>query len=564
MWNKRTTLPLWAAVLSLSLVFTGCSGGNNAGNNAGNGSKESAENTAAANAAATSTPSDAPADPLGKYDPPIKLRSTMNETGKETLAEGDTHANNVWTRGYKDELGIEVTYDWIVADANYRDKMNVTMASGDLPDLLKVDMVQFEQLHEAGMLEDLTEAFDKYASDLVKSFYAEEDGAGLKPVTKGGKLYAIASFPGSLDSSDMIWIRKDWLNKLGLAEPKSMQDIIKIAEDFTFKDPDGNGKQDTYGIMMNKDLPINAFLLGYHAYLETWIKNDAGEIVNGTIQPEVKEGLAELQRLYKEGVLDPEFGVKDFAKGVEAVNAGKAGIMFLPQWAPFQVMGMIKQDQSVNWVPYPVQSIDDQPAKTQNHLGLGGIYAVRKGYEHPEALVKLLNFQAEKMFGESADAERAKYNTGLTGLGFQNAVVSNLPANKNVKAQEEVEAAINSGDTSKMGLEAKLFYDDIMDYRSGNLDKWNMERIFGPLSSQGIIKYYRDNDLIVMNEFIYAPTKTMNSKSATLDKLRQETFIKIIYGSLPVDAFDKFVEDWKKLGGDQITQEVNEVVKANQ
>lgn len=551
MKKKRKALPVLATAIVLSLILSACSGGNSA---------NSSKNNAAAkpnNAAQTQE------GPLTKYDPPIKLRSTMAETGKETLAKGDTFANNIWTRGYENELGIKVTYDWIVPGANYDEKMNVTMASGDLPDLLKVNMVQFEQLHQAGMLEDLTPYFDKYASDLVKGYYKEENGAGLKPVTKDGKLFALTSFGGSLDSSDMVWIRKDWLDKLGLAEPKSMQDIIKIAEDFTFKDPDGNGKNDTFGIFMNKDLPINGFLLGYHAYLETWIKNDKGEIVNGTIQPEVKTGLAELQRLYKEGVLDPEFGVKDFAKAMEDINAGKAGIMFLPQWAPFQVMNMIKKDKTVNWVPYPVQSIDNQPAKTQNHLGIGGVFAIRKGYEHPEALIKLLNFQAEKMFGESAAKERASYLNGETGLGFQNATVSNLPPNKNVKAQDEVEQALKTKDTSKMGLEAKLFYQDIMDYRNGNLDKWNMERIFGPLSSQGVIKHYRDNDLIVMNEFIYAPTKTMNSKQATLDKLRTETFMKIIYGNVTIDAFDKFVEDWKKLGGDQITKEVNEVVKGN-
>lgn len=513
-------------------------------------------------AAKPSTQQDA-GGPLTKYDPPIKLTSTMAETGKETLAEGDTTANNIWTRGYKDELGIEVTYDWIVPDTNYNDKMNVTLASGDLPDVLKVSAVQFEQLYEAGMLEDLTEVYDKYASDLVKEFMSAEDGAGLKPVTKDGKIYAMVSFPGSLDSSDMIWIRQDWLKKVGLEAPKSMQDVIKIAEAFTFEDPDGNGKDDTYGIALNKDLPINGFLLGYHGYLETWIKDDSGQVVNGTVQPEVKEGLQELQNLYKKGVIDPEFGVKDFAKMMEDVNAGKSGIFFLPQWAPFQVSSMIKKDSNVDWLPYPVQSIDDEPAKTQNHLSLGGIFAVRKGYEHPEAVVKLLNFQAEKMFGESAATERADYLNGLTGLGFQNATVSNLPANKNVQAQDEVEKAINTGDTSGLGLEAKLFYEDIMDYRNGNLDKWHMERIFGPESSQGVIKYYRDNDLIVMNEFIYAPTATMNTKQATLDKLRAETFLKIIYGNLSIDEFDNFVANWKKLGGDQITQEVNEVINAS-
>ena len=538
------------SLLSLSMILAGtlaaCSSG---AGNAVNETKPSKQQDAGG--------------PLTKYDPPIKLTSTMNETGKESLAEGDTHANNIWTRGYKDELGIEVTYDWIVPDANYNDKMNVTLASGDLPDVLKVSAVQFEQLHEAGMLEDLTEVYDKYASDLVKEFMSAEDGAGLKPVTKDGKIYAMVSFPGSLDSSDMIWIRQDWLKKVGLEAPKSMQDVIQIAEAFTFEDPDGNGKEDTYGIALNKDLPINAFLLGYHGYLETWIKDASGQVVNGTIQPEVKEGLRELQNLYKKGVLDPEFGVKDFAKMMEDVNAGKSGMFFLPQWAPFQVSSMIKKDQNVDWLPYPVQSIDDQPAKTQNHLSLGGIFAVRKGYEHPEALIKLLNFQAEKMFGESAEKERAAYLNGLTGLGFHNATVSNLPANKNVKAQDEVEQALKTGDTSGLGLEAKLFYDDIMDYRDGNLDKWHMERIFGPESSQGVIKYYRDNDLIVMNEFIYAPTRTMNTKQATLDKLRAETFLKIIYGNLSIDEFDNFVANWKKLGGDQITQEVNEVINAN-
>lgn len=545
---KSTMIVMLSAVM---LLVTACSAG---------GDKSSDDAQANGNSATIRDGG----GPLTKYDPPITLRSTMAETGKETLAEGDTYTNNIWTRGYEDELGIKVTYDWIVPDTNYNDKMNVTLASGDLPDVLKVSTVQFEQLYEAGMLEDLTDVYNTYASDLVKEFLGAEDGAGLKPVTKDGKIYAMVNFPGSLDSSDMIWIRQDWMDNLGLKPPKSMQDVIAIAEAFTFDDPNGTGKRDTYGIALEKNLPINGFLLGYHGYLETWIEDENGEIVNGTIQPEIKEGLAELQRLYKEGVIDPEFGVKDFSKMMEDVNAGKAGMFFLPQWAPFQVHDMVKKDPNVDWIPHPVQSIDDKPAKTQNHLTLGGVFAVRKGYEHPEALIKLMNFQAEKMFGESATEERAKYLNGDTGLGFQNAVVFNLPANKNVKAQEEVQQAIETGDTSNMGLEAKLFYDDIMAYRDGDLDKWNMERIFGPVSSQAVIKHYRDNDLIVMNKFIYAPTKTMNTKSATLEKLRLETFVKIIYGNTSMDEFDNFVENWKKLGGDQITAEVNEVVKAAQ
>ncbi len=57
----------------------------------------------------------------------------------------------------------------------------------------------------------------------------------------------------------------------------------------------------------------------------------------------------------------------------------------------------------------------------------------------------------------------------------------------------------------------------------------------------------------------YGVTRTMEMKWATLEKLENETFLKIIVGDLPVSAFDDFVAQWKKLGGDQITKEVTEI-----
>ncbi|OZB92118.1 hypothetical protein CJP46_24550 [Paenibacillus sp. XY044] len=50
-----------------------------------------------------------------------------------------------------------------------------------------------------------------------------------------------------------------------------------------------------------------------------------------------------------------------------------------------------------------------------------------------------------------------------------------------------------------------------------------------------------------------APTNTIGEKRAALDKVETEIFTKVIYGAIPIDPFDKFVEDWDKLGGEQIT-----------
>jgi len=60
------------------------------------------------------------------------------------------------------------------------------------------------------------------------------------------------------------------------------------------------------------------------------------------------------------------------------------------------------------------------------------------------------------------------------------------------------------------------------------------------------------------NEFYGAPTQTMIDKGATLAKMQNETFLKIIMGKAPIEEFDAFVDQWKRLGGDQITKEVNE------
>lgn len=39
---------------------------------------------------------------------------------------------------------------------------------------------------------------------------------------------------------------------------------------------------------------------------------------------------------------------------------------------------------------------------------------------------------------------------------------------------------------------------------------------------------------------------------------RDEVYFKIMMNQVSVDEFDKFVEEWKKLGGDEMTKEVNE------
>ena len=52
----------------------------------------------------------------------------------------------------------------------------------------------------------------------------------------------------------------------------------------------------------------------------------------------------------------------------------------------------------------------------------------------------------------------------------------------------------------------------------------------------------------------------MGSRWSSLEKMEMETVLKIITGEQDISTFDTFVEEWKKAGGDTITEEVNEVI----
>ncbi len=79
----------------------------------------------------------------------------------------------------------------------------------------------------------------------------------------------------------------------------------------------------------------------------------------------MKDALADLQKLYAEGVIDPEFGVKDAVKVSENVNAGKVGMFYGYFWncSSGWLQDGKMNDPSIDWIAVPILSIDDEPAK---------------------------------------------------------------------------------------------------------------------------------------------------------------------------------------------------------
>jgi len=506
------------------------------------------------------------ADPMGKYDPPITLTTGRDVTESMKFEEGRSIDNNIWYDAYRDTLGIQVKNDWIVKGGEaYTNKTNIAIASGEIPDVLADNALQLKNLVEAGMIEDLTGVYEKYASPFTKDLLKEDGGLALKASTFGGKLYALPLTNSNLDEAPMLWVRDDWMKKLNLPEPATIDGMIAIAKAFKEQDPDGNGQSDTYGLALVKEAQIPGFFNGFHAYPGTWVKGKDGTIVYGSIQSEMKGALQKLADMYKAGYFDKEFGVKDGPKYDELVASGKVGMLYGPMYAPLaNVKNNKLNDPKAEWKAYPIPSADGQPALAQVGVSANSFYVVKKGYKHPEAVVKLMNFWNDKSWdnGDASLSRNVEKGIDLWPYGL----VKAFPVLKNVKAHRAVKAALDSKNPAGLDMEQKFYYDRIQEwFEKGDIvgNGWGFYRSFGKDGAgMEIVDRYLTENKLKNTEFLGGSTPTMAEKMATLNKMESVMTIKIILGQSGIEEFDKFVKDWNELGGAKITEEVNNWAKA--
>jgi len=551
------------ALIAMLAFAAACSNSGGSTNGTGTANEgASGDNTAASgNEAAGSV----------KYDPPITVTAVRDQDPSMAFKPGEDISNNAWIKAYKDELGIELKYEWIVPSDQYDAKMNIAISSNQLPDIFRVNASQLQQLVRAGKVADLTEAYETHATELTRQSI-ELGQLAKAAATFDGKLMALPPDEGGYEGSlQLLWLRSDWLKKLNLEQPKTWDDLEKIMDAFANRDPDGNGKKDTYGLALTKDLYGNGVaettgvFNAFGAFPNIWIEGGDGSIVYGSIQPEVRTALAKLQELYKRGLIDPEFGVKDGGKLGEDFANNKIGVNMGALWnSLWPLQDSVSKNPEADWTVGPLVSATGNPVQYTANLDFNSFWVANKKAKNPEALIKLFNLGNEKIYSGNADPKvfHTEIVDGKEYGHFKEALVQGAGSNPiggNFGHYKKVTAALDAKDPSGLNPEQKGYYDKIVAFEGGDRATWGTMRVFGHESAYKVIEgiYENKDQNVKFTKFYGAPTKTMAQKRATLEKMQLETFTNIILGA-PIEEFDKFVENWKKLGGDQMTKEVNE------
>jgi putative aldouronate transport system substrate-binding protein len=512
-------------------------------------------------------------DYLGKYNPEIDIsfvRAVDDDILNNILpyTPGETIEDNRWLRLYSEQLGINIKYDWTATggynEENYNKKINVTIASGNLPDVIPVNANQLKMLADSGMIEDMTTYYNDYASTLTKNIYTQAENSILGSATIDGRLMAIPNADDSIESAQFLWIRADWLKKLGLRPPETMDELVKISHEFTKNDPDGNGKDDTYGLAITKYLyntcmGLEGFFAGYHSYPNFWLEDEDGKLVYGSIQPETKTALKKLSEMYRDGQIDKEFSVMDIQNVAQSIARGECGIQFGEQWnALYPLISNFNNDNNADWTGYSLVSSDGRKVMVPLKFRTNLYFAVRKGYSHPEAVVKLINMFLEKTCGTTNEFDKYYMPAQNNNMGvWKFSPVTPHPQYKNLNAFLELEKARKSDDYSKLKPESKIIQSNIEAYAKGDKLQWGWEKIYGVNGIYSLLKNYKESNSLMYEPFIGFPTKTMADKNELLLEYEKEEFTKIIMGAVPIEQFEIFVENWHRMGGEEITGELN-------
>ncbi len=494
------------------------------------------------------------------YEEPVDVHIAVVEATNAVFLDGEDYFDNMWWKLFREKYNVNVIVDWVANGDQYPTKMNLAIASKTLPDSFWCNAVQLNQLMDADLLEPLNEAYESTASEGLRKMM--EDNWDIVEVgMRDGNIYAMPRLHYGYEcETSMMWTRKDWSEKVGLTSFETVDDIKALMD--TFKNECGA----EYGVVLERTL--NAFFRSaplFNAQPRIWLKGEDGSLVYGSIQPVMKEALAWWADLYANGYIRPDFGTLDQPAANEDFYNGKVGMTFWANWAGWQVGQDMVNNQGADTYftahDYP-KTITGEYPKYPIVFNNSAFNVVRKGYEHPEVLIKLLNaynyvLNESVATGGMTLEEVLPFNTDemhhITGP-FKLEFASYTDTKDVGKALETGEKNFHSG-------YGHIYYEEARTWKEeGALT--GLGRYLQMKTPDGGLQFgcnHVDRDQVAKCAVWGARPQVMLDYGTTLDDILLEGFTMIIMGNESVDYFDTLVESWKAAGGDAVTAAVNEM-----
>ncbi|MCL2361546.1 MAG: extracellular solute-binding protein [Defluviitaleaceae bacterium] len=485
-----------------------------------------------------------------------------------------------------DLLNIDLNYLWEVPSAQADDRFQLALATGEIPDIMRLGHRDFAELSQFGMLRDLSDAYEQFIHPEIRAMFEFYDNVPLQMATTGGELLAIPHFRDTFGMVKLLWYRHDWLEALELPVPTTMDEMHEVALAFVENDMSEQGN--TTGLGLFQDITHTWFpcargiFYGYGAFPTSWIERD-GELVFGTIMPQTQHGLNRLRQMYADGAIHREFATMNLDQLVAEISGDRVGMVMGEWWLSAWPMNHNKSlNPDADWRATFLVSATDAPAQTtvaRNMVNDFLVVSANAPAGTEEALIRIINNHwdintalAHDRFGDLLEQENGfVWNWSPAYLILANFLNVNHFA---------ISDALRTGDTSALTREQAQWYADTRFYLEGmtfedsdlfaRLElEWAEDRPVAeawgiyisrvaPYGGWGLTERVRDEGRFIFDEYYGEPTPTEIARASILHDMWEEFALRYIMGEHPYDAWYTFVSDWLTLGGEDWTREVNE------
>lgn len=446
-------------------------------------------------------------------------------------------ADNPLIKAIQEYTGTQLEMTWVPNDA-YEEKLNTLIASVSLPEIVTVREIKsagFINATRAGMFWDLTPYISQFEN------LSSINETIMKNVQTDGKQFLIPRTRDLVRAG--IAIRTDWLENLGLDMPKTMDDFTEVLRAFTYDDPDGNGKQDTYGLSMY-DQGLKNFATQVSIYMggpNNWFVNESGNIISEYDTESYTRALTRYRNCYAEGLINKDFPV--VTSKTQNFTDGRAGAVFIGNLedatTTLGALTQVNPSATADVLQILLDGEENAPHVPGYDGYTGAIAIPTTTVTTEEQLLKILAFLDKLGDPEMVDL----FNWGIQG---------------------ETYSLTQDGKVSQSKDQLSIY-----------ADKYNLLRQITPFYSSTHLEAadltplaQHIKELIGTNSeyAVFDPTlpfisETETEMGGTLGELPtfiQDSAIKYVIGDLTLEGWEDAVQTWKNMGGEEVAKEFTE------
>ncbi|RUS45022.1 extracellular solute-binding protein [Cohnella sp. AR92] len=426
--------------------------------------------------------------------------------------------------------GTKLSIEW-VRDEIYTDKMSTALTTNSLKKATfakYTDYLLMKNSIRSGAFWEIGPYLDDYPN------LRRLDEDILNQTAVDGKIYGLYTERPS--SRQGIIIREDWLDRLNLEPPQTIEQLYEALKQFTYGDPDRNGKDDTFGLTDRNDLVFGAFktLSSYFGTPNDW------EVQGKSFVPDFETAgylatMNFMKKLYDERLLNPDFVItsKDVQRNL--LIQGKAGV-YIGSMSDVQRLSAEAKQVNPDARFTLVNRIEGPEGyKVWSIPNFNGLYLFSKAaIRTEEELREVLAFFDRTMDPDVANL--MKY--GIEGRHYE-------LEGKEVYLPEE---------TSQLRVDevASLYTLMIADLSNPNVMKAASQEPLSELADRLI----EDNEkFIVRSPAVGLESPSYDEYGAELYKIVSDATYRYILGQLDEDGFRKEIAKWRANGGDRIIKE---------